>query len=149
MSLRALFASQLTDSDPEARDVLGAIREDGDGKRYKYVKFTIATNAGNAARYVQSADYDANEVGANNVSPATIAGVAVVDHLVNYYGWIQVAGKATLVPTPTGTAADGGALVSDAATGGLKLAVGATTERPCGVMLDAAAPTIALLDCPE
>ena len=149
MSLRALFASQLTDSDPEARDVLGAIREGGDGKRYKYVKFITSTVvAGDAVKYADSAGYTANEVLPNATPAATVAGVALATQAVNQFGWIQISGKVTLSAAPTGTASDGGALISSGTTKKLAVATPTDIQRPCGVMLDAAAPTIAILDCP-
>jgi len=150
MSLRSLFTTQLTDTDAKARDVLGAIREDGAGERYKYVKFIIASVvAGDAVKYKTLADYDADEVQPMATAAATVAGIAMASQAIDQYGWIQISGRATLSAAPTGTPSDGGALISSATTKKLAVAAATDIQRPCGVLIDAGTATAVVLDCPE
>jgi len=147
MSLRNLFATKLTASDAAARDPLGSIRVEGDGKMYKYVKFiTASVVAGDAVKYADGAGYGNNEVAPSATAAAVVAGVAVASQAIDQYGWIQIKGRVTLSATPTGTAAVGTALISSATTKKLAFADATGIQRPCGIALSAT--TDALLDCP-
>ncbi len=145
MALKTVFRSALTASDTTAVDTLGDVREDSDGKRYKYCKFTIASTAGNLVKYVgDDTDYLTNEVG-QSATADVVAGVAVVTHIADNFGWVQSRGRAVLniavVSGAQGSMFSGNVAVA----GGATIHTGALQH--CGVSITTT--TAVLLQCPD
>lgn len=141
------FKAALTDNDSTAQELLGTIRYDENGV-YKYVKFS-GTNAGAIGDflcYVVSDVSNQTVDKANSVLGAGVLMGTVASGSVSY-GWIKIAGLATLnVALDSGD--DGGALTNNGATAGTLKAIDATAEPQVAIAVDASAKIVALM-CPH
>ena len=100
MALKVLFKTALTANDSTAKDALGDMRFE-DGKWYKYVLFNngtgdVAAAANQMAYYHGDDGMDDNEVTSDYTDGIVAAGLFQAVLTEAYYGWIQVAGYATL-----------------------------------------------------
>lgn len=144
MPLGILWGTKLTTSETTSQEQLGVLREESNGKLYKYVKFiTASVVAGDAVKYLTVTKKAAYQVEPKNTQAAVVAGVAVADQAINDYGWIQVRGSVTLSATGTDTPVVGDAAISSGTT--KKLANWSAEFAPCGVWENAS--TGVILDC--
>lgn len=143
MALKQIFVTSLDADDATAKDTLGDIREEN-GKRYKYVKFTSAIDAGDVVKYADSAGYLANEVLENAISQLVCAGVAVATHAINRFGWIQTRGQVTLAQAVNSGAIATG-VMGHTTAGMFTVVTGVRSSY--GTMLNAT--TSCLLHCPD
>ncbi len=147
----------LTAYTTDQREPLGAIRREA-GKTYKYVNIknttaTVAGAAGSLVAYFAATGYDNNRVVVDlsdaDASPicagitlGTVTGTLTVD----YYGWIQIFGRATLDTAVTsGSINSQFILTTTDKTATIR--VDATVIRPAGTSINAT--TGVLLECPE
>ena len=121
--------------------------EDGDGKAYKFVKYdtgagSVAAVAGNVCYYYQAGGY-ASHVVTSDLSDSVNIGAGVLQSAPGdgEYGWIQIAGPATLTTALT-AGSDGNALTAAGATDGTLDVSGAVTDFVCAVADDASAKSI-------
>lgn len=110
-------ASSLTAQNSAALEELGGVREEADGKSYRYVKCTKGTvRKGSACGFITSNN---NEVTAstNATDPEDRpAGIGIGSIECGNFGWIQRKGYNAYVKTDGGIAANGkGYKMSDAA----------------------------------
>ena len=141
------FKAALTANDSTAQQQLGVIRYDQNAT-YKYVKFS-GTNAvanGDFCCYVVSDTALQTVDKANSVLGAGVCVGTVASGSVSY-GWIQIAGVATLnVAFDAGSQGD--ALTNNGATAGTLKVIDAHGEPQVGVMVHAANKIVAL-QCPQ
>ena len=141
---KQVFRTAITATDTAAVDTLGDIRQEP-FRRYKYVRFTAAIDLGDIVKYATLAAYDASEVAESATQALVVAGMAVVTHIANNYGWIQIAGSATLATAVTsGSIGDG--FISEANLGLVTVSTGGA-EQICGWSLNAT--TGVILSCPD
>lgn len=135
MALKTLFITSLTSSETSAKDSLGDIRHEA-GKRYKYVKFVVATVVlGDVVKYADPAGYDANEVQPLATQALAVAGVALATQAIDDFGWIQIGGQSgVLTIDGTGTPLIGSRAISSGTT--KAFAQGAGEFAPCGTYLN-------------
>lgn len=141
------FKAALTDNDSTAQELLGTIRYDENGV-YKYVKFsgTGAVAIGDFVCYVVSDVTNQTVDAANSVLGAGVSMGTVAASAVSY-GWIKIAGLATLnVALDAGN--DGDALTNKDATAKTLRAIDATAEAQVAIAVDASAKIVALA-CPH
>ena len=127
MALKTLFITAVTASHTSAKDSLGDIRHE-DGKRYKYVKFVVATvEPGDVVKYANLAGYDASEVQPLATLALAVAGVAMAAQAINDFGWIQIGGRSgPLLVNITDTPVLGDSVASSATTKAFKEHAGET-----------------------
>lgn len=125
-------------------------------KKYKYVQFNdgagaVASVAGNFAYYYAPSGASAGAVNVVTMDVTDSGGIgagvfqAVIADLG--YGWIQIAGPATLTTALT-AGADGNALTAVGTTDGTLDVSALVTDFICAVAVDASAK-IVFLTCPE
>lgn len=159
MSDRQIFNSQITDITTTRRDVLGALRWE-DGKLFQYVKIrnttaTVAGVAGDAVAYeaedgvenftvvIDLSDADSSPLPAGLLQ-GSVAGVHSPQ--VEYYGWIQKTGPATVNQALAGSAADGNPLTIISTDKTLSRAIEADSagvyKTVCAIANDASAKKV-------
>jgi hypothetical protein len=129
--------------------VVGTIGRDAEtGKMYKYVKYdngtAVTAVAGNFVYYI-------GETGTTvtmDLSDSKYIGAGVLQAVIADlgYGWIQVAGQATLTTALT-AGADGNALTPIGSTDGTLDVSAAVTDHICAIAVTAASK-IVYLTCP-
>ena len=141
--LKTIFRTALTATDSAAVDTLGDVRQE-QFKRYKYVKFTAAADAGDVVKYANSAGYIANEALENTTSALVVAGVAVATQAINQFGWVQIGGIVVLAQSVnSGSIASG--VMGHSTAGMFTIVTGVRSSY--GTMLNTT--TSCLLDCPD
>lgn len=125
-------------------------------KAYKYVKYNsgagaVAAAAGNFAYFYAPSGASAGaytEV-TSDLSDSAGVGAGVLQAVIatGGYGWVQVAGVATLTTALT-AGADGNALTPVGSTDGTLDVSAAVTDHICAIAIDASAK-IVLLTCPK
>lgn len=132
MGARILWGTKLSSSETTAQEELGAIREEPNGKVYKYVKIiTAGVVAGDVVKYLTVAKKLANQVEYSGTQAAVVAGVAVAAQDTNDYGWIQVRGSVVLSNSATVAPDVGDAAISSGTE--KELTKWAIEFEPCGV----------------
>jgi len=126
--------------------------EDKDGKVYKFVLFNngvgnVAAVAGNFAYYYLATGHSTSTV-TSDLSDSVNIGAGVFQAAVadGSYGWIQIAGTATLTTALT-AGADGNALTAVGATDGTVDVSALVSDAICAVADDASAKIVSLC-CP-
>ena len=141
----------LTDIDATAEFTLGGIGQTDDGKLYKYVQYKAATAAvagvaGEVAYYATVAVGDATAtIVTSDLSDSNAVGAGVLQAALTdgTFGWVQVAGVATLTIALT-AGGDGDALTPTGAGDGtldVNIATAANTDV-CARAVDASANII-------
>lgn len=129
---------------------LGSLGRTDDGKLYKYVQYdtgagNVAAVAGNVAYYYapSGASAGATTVVTSDLSDSAGLGAGVLQAVLadGEYGWIQVAGTATITPALT-AGADGNALTAVGATDGTLDVSAAVTDAVVAYAVDASAKII-------
>jgi hypothetical protein len=157
--MAVLIGVNLTDvtTDGVPKFTVGQIFQDNDGKVYKYFLFNngagdVAAIAGDFGYYygVSGAGAAANsETCTMDRTDSTGAGAGVFQAIIadGQYGWLQVAGEATLTQALT-AGADGNALTAVGAGADGAVDVSAlVTDAVCAVAYDASAKIVRLC-CP-
>lgn len=128
----------------------GSIGRTADGKLYKYVQYDtgagpVAAVAGNVAYYYApgGASAGATTVVTSDLSDSAGLGAGVLQAVLadGEYGWIQVAGSATLTTALT-AGADGNALTAVGATDGTLDVSALVTDAVVAYAVDASAKII-------
>jgi len=146
-----IIGMNLTDIDATAEFTLGGIGQTDDGKLYKYVQYEAATAAvagvaGEVAYYATVAVGDATAtIVTSDLSDSNAVGAGVLQAALTdgTFGWVQVAGVATLTIALT-AGADGDALTPTGAGDGtldVNIATAANTDV-CARAVDASANII-------
>ena len=146
-----IIGMNLTDIDATAEFTLGGIGQTDDGKLYKYVQYEAATAAvagvaGEVAYYATVAVGDATAtIVTSDLSDSDAVGAGVLQAALTdgTFGWVQVAGVATLTIALT-AGADGDALTPTGAGDGtldVNIATAANTDV-CARAVDASANII-------
>lgn len=157
MGQKSVFVSGLTQVDTfnsalalnGAREQLGTIRQENEFV-YKYVQFTGTTPvaAGDFVCYVaKGVDGALVQVDKANTNVGAGVAQAAVPAGTVQFGWIQIAGLATINTAIGGGAADGNAVSSVGAAAGTVNLMAASSSFPVGFAYDVAGKKI-LLDCP-
>lgn len=150
-----IIGMDLTAIDDTAAFGLGNLGQTSDGKVFKYVKYEAATAAaagvagevayyatvavGDATTTIVTSDLsDSNEVGAGVLQAALTDGA---------FGWVQVAGVATLTIALT-AGADGDPLTPTGSADGTLDVTALVTDSVCATAIDASA-NIILCDFPR
>jgi len=146
-----IIGMNLTDIDATAEFTLGGIGQTDDGKLYKYVQYEAATAAvagvaGEVAYYATVAVGDATAtIVTSDLSDSDAVGAGVLQAALTdgTFGWVQVAGVATLTIALT-AGGDGDALTPTGAGDGtldVNIATAANTDV-CARAVDASANII-------
>jgi len=146
-----IIGMNLTDIDATAEFTLGGIGQTDDGKLYKYVQYEAATAAvagvaGEVAYYATVAVGDATAtIVTSDLSDSNAVGAGVLQAALTdgTFGWVQVAGVATLTIALT-AGVDGDALTPTGAGDGtldVNSATAANTDV-CARAVDASANII-------
>ena len=146
-----IIGMNLTDIDATAEFTLGGIGQTDDGKLYKYVQYeaaaaAVAGVAGEVAYYATVAVGDATAtIVTSDLSDSNAVGAGVLQAALTdgTFGWVQVAGVATLTIALT-AGADGDALTPTGAGDGtldVNIATAANTDV-CARAVDASANII-------
>jgi len=146
-----IIGMNLTDIDATAEFTLGGIGQTDDGKLYKYVQYEAATAAvagvaGEVAYYATVAVGDATAtIVTSDLSDSNAVGAGVLQAALTdgTFGWVQVAGVATLTIALT-AGGDGDALTPTGAGDGtldVNIATAANTDV-CARAVDASANII-------
>lgn len=145
-----ILGMDLTANDSTPKFKPGAIGRTDDGKLYKYVQYNsgvgaVAAVAGNIAYYYapSGASAGATTVVTSDLSDSAGLGAGVLQAVLTsgYYGWVQVAGAATITPALT-AGADGNALTAVGATDGTLDVSALVTDAICAYAVDASAKII-------
>lgn len=135
---------------------LGDHFEDGDGKKYKFVKYNtaagaVAAVAGNFCYYYAAGGVSAGQTTevTSDLSDSAGVGAGVLQAVIpnGGYGWIQITGPATLTTALT-AGADGNALTPVGSTDGTLDVSAAVTDHICAIAIDASAK-IVMVTCPD
>lgn len=147
--IQKVFVTPLTGNDVSAKEPLGTIRREGN-KTYKYIQYkvgsgTVAAVAGNVCYYTAEG-YQSHQV-TSDLSDSIEVGAGVLQAALtaDYYGWIQVKGRAVITPALT-AGADGDPLTPTGATDGTLDVTADATSPICAYAIDASDKEIAL-DC--
>lgn len=131
---------------------LGDHYEDKDGKVYKFIKYdsgtgSVAAVAGNFAYYYLAGGTQDNIV-TSDLSDSVNVGAGVLQAVIGdgEYGWIQIAGRATLTTALT-AGADGNALTPVGSTDGTLDVSALVTDHICAIADDISAKEVTLC-CP-
>jgi hypothetical protein len=133
---------------PEFR--LGSIGQTFNGKKYKYVQYNagagaVAAVAGNVTYYLATGGVSAGQIDivTSDLSDSAGLGAGVLQAVIpaSGYGWIQIAGSATITPALT-AGADGQALTAVGATDGTLDVSAAVTDAVVAYAVDASAKII-------
>lgn len=146
-----IIGMNLTDIDATAEFTLGGIGQTDDGKLYKYVQYeaaaaAVAGVAGEVAYYATVAVGDATAtIVTSDLSDSDAVGAGVLQAALTdgTFGWVQVAGVATLTIALT-AGGDGDALTPTGAGDGtldVNIATAANTDV-CARAVDASANII-------
>ena len=146
-----IIGMNLTDIDATAEFTLGGIGQTDDGKLYKYVQYeaaaaAVAGVAGEVAYYATVAVGDATAtIVTSDLSDSNAVGAGVLQAALTdgTFGWVQVAGVATLTIALT-AGGDGDALTPTGAGDGtldVNIATAANTDV-CARAVDASANII-------
>lgn len=147
---------KLTETGTVAQFKLGAIGQDQNGYRYKYVQYNSGAGAVAAVANQMAYYYAPSGTSAGSTTVVTSdlsdsanvgAGMLLAAPATGEYCWIQTKGRATLALALT-AGADGNALTAVGSTDGALDVSGAVTDSICAHAIDASAK-IVLLDCPE
>lgn len=143
----------LTQVDGTALWTPGQVVQMQDGKKYKYVQYEtaagpVAAVAGNVAYYYAPGGISAGAVTVvtSDLSDSAGVGAGVLQAVIpdGSYGWVQIAGSATLTTALT-AGADGNALTAVGATDGTLDVSFAVTDFICAVAIDASAKIVMCL----
>lgn len=149
-------AAQLTGSEAHRVPQVGQIYAASDGKVYRFVQYNtgagaIAAVVGNAVGFYAPGGVS---TGVSNVVTSDVsdtaangAGALMGTPGNGEYGWIQVAGVATIT-TALVSGADGNALILSGTTDGTLKVAAAVTDTVCAYAIDASAK-IVMLACPH
>jgi hypothetical protein len=154
--LKQTFLTPLTEVSSVAKEILGSLRFENN-KIYKYVNIknttaTVAGAIGDLVAYFASTGYASNRVvvdlsDADATMPfgaGILCGVVTGTLTVDYYGWIQIKGPATItVAVTSGVAGQSFKMSATDKTGTIATAV---TDNRVGVCVNTT--TSVALDCP-
>jgi hypothetical protein len=147
-----LIGVDLTANDSVAQYALGQIYETVGGKRYRYVQFNngvgnVAAVAGNFAYVyaVSGASDGQTTIVTMDLTDCAEVGAGVFQAVLTdlYYGWVQIAGYATLTTALT-AGGDGDPLTPTGATDGTLDLATAITDHICATAIDATAKIVLL-----
>ena len=138
--MKHIFQTLLTANDSAAREEVGILRIESNGKVYRYILVEdAALVTGDVCEFSDTSGYEVTKSAGTSSVGNKVAGVAINALTDAYYGWIQVSGRHDAVRCD-GAVAAGDMLVPHASYTGradTSLASGTNADEVFGIALEA------------